>query len=258
MVFGRDNHLVGAVVDGSEGGGRAAAGRPQRQRAGPHETDKLPVVLSFMAEAAVSFHTNVELVDSEGHTYTIVVVGATDNSVLTSFRFLQHYADNYGYYAHDGKPVHFLGQQRIAAFERHELREKEKAATRCLPQRAIEGGKKAPPPPPPPGEPSLREELTKVTDGSVDMGAPPNAEDHRVPDFLRGESTATWWRTPWRPPRRTSSAPTAGSPSTPCAARSAPGACRRAARRSRRPGAGASSWGSTTPCCSSPRSAARC
>lgn len=162
------------------------------------------VVVSFAHEQPVSFCTALELVDSEGKTYPISVIGATDNSTLTSFSFLQAYHDRFGYYTRDGKPVQFLGKQRIAVFERDELRQKEKARRDRAAQRALEEGDKggsssksrsskghggagggAERGGKPAKEPTLAEELANVPDESVDHLAAANLLDPRLPAFLQ-------------------------------------------------------------------------
>mmetsp|Transcript_8375 Transcript_8375/g.10006 ORF Transcript_8375/g.10006 Transcript_8375/m.10006 type:complete len:2211 (+) Transcript_8375:271-6903(+) len=167
----------------------------------PHGTNlgltmaSINVVVSFSSETPSSFQTALELVDSEGKTYTITVIGATDNSALTTFSFLQQYVNSFGYYTRDGKPVQFIGKQRIAAFERHELREKEKARGARAAVRAAENGTAPPKPTNKPdtdggggnssNEPTLADELSKCGEEQVDLNMSPNVCDPRLPDFLK-------------------------------------------------------------------------
>lgn len=155
---------------------------------------KIPVEVSFRSDAAVSFKSTIEIVDSEGKAYSIKVAGAADNSALTNYSFLQNYSRSFGYYFRDGKAVQFIGKQRMAAYERQELREKEKARRlRTAAKEGKDGSKDgtsggaglgtsrsdA-------GGPSLEEELSKAAASEeVDPTKPADAIDPRLPEFLK-------------------------------------------------------------------------
>ena len=101
-------------------------------------TDKIPVIVSFKSEKAISLHTKIDFFDADGSCYSIKVTGCSDNSIFTNYSFLQTYADNYRYFAMEANPVCYYDKKQVLAMQQFEHKRKEVDRARKRRQSEIE------------------------------------------------------------------------------------------------------------------------
>ena len=101
-------------------------------------TDKIPVIVSFQSEKAISLHTKIDFFDADGSCYSINVTGCSDNSLFTNYGFLQTYADNYRYFAMEGSAVCYYDKKQVLSMQQFEHKRKEEDRARKRKQSELE------------------------------------------------------------------------------------------------------------------------
>lgn len=92
---------------------------------------KLPVRVSFSSKKAMAFTCNIDFLDEDGNKFSIPVTGMTDNSMLTSYSYVQRVAESHQFYTREHMPVQLMDTADIAVAELAIQKQKEKAARRA-------------------------------------------------------------------------------------------------------------------------------
>jgi hypothetical protein len=87
--------------------------------------EKVPVIISYSSDKPISLNTKLEFFDADGSSYSINLIGCSDNSVFTNYPFIKQYADNYKYFTMDGSPVVLYDKKQVLAMQQLESKRKE-------------------------------------------------------------------------------------------------------------------------------------
>ncbi|KAH8082149.1 hypothetical protein JL720_8676 [Aureococcus anophagefferens] len=88
-------------------------------------TPRLCVVISFCADAPVSFAAALQLLDSDGNAYTVPIAGAADNCLLSTHAFLAAYKRDYAFHHREGVAPKLVEAALARQLMEEELKEKE-------------------------------------------------------------------------------------------------------------------------------------